>query len=214
MMEGPLSTEEINGAVENKLELSIDSVIEDHIGSFGRSQWLHVFLVSLAWIFDSQSTLVTIFSDAQPSSWKCVSSEECRGISENINGVCGLKAGTWEWVGGNRGSTIAEWSLVCDRKFLAAIPASLFFLGSLLGICLFPFSFNSTYFLDNKLLFVIKWAKPIQTAIYHPQLRCETGPIIIPDRNTGHSVELDDLIRRSRLLLFLKKIIIVFKDDF
>lgn len=47
--------------------------------------------------------------------------------------VCGLKTGSWEWVGGNTSSTIAEWGLICDRKFLAAIPASLYFLGSLIG---------------------------------------------------------------------------------
>ncbi|KAK6276356.1 hypothetical protein POUND7_006065 [Theobroma cacao] len=47
--------------------------------------------------------------------------------------VSGLAAGTWEWIGGNTTSTIAEWGLVCDRKFLAALPASLFFVGSILG---------------------------------------------------------------------------------
>lgn len=40
--------------------------------------------------------------------------------------VCGLVAESWEWVGENKTSTIAEWGFVCDRKFLAALPASLF----------------------------------------------------------------------------------------
>ncbi|KAK2655652.1 hypothetical protein Ddye_008704 [Dipteronia dyeriana] len=115
--------------------LTMDEVIEKHIGSFGWSQFLHVFLVSLAWIFDSQSTLVTIFSDAEPSSWK--SSAVNGGNHDNIASVCGLKPGSWEWVGGHKISTIAQWNLVCERKFLAAIPASLFFLGSLLGSAVF-----------------------------------------------------------------------------
>ena len=122
-----------------KLELTVDQVIEEYVGSFGFSQLLHVFLVSLAWIFDAQSTLVTIFADAQPDGWRCISSSSsssCRltNISSgDAASVCGLKPGTWEWMGGNTSSTIAEWGLICDRKFLAAMPASFYFLGSLVG---------------------------------------------------------------------------------
>ncbi|KAF2321100.1 hypothetical protein GH714_033859 [Hevea brasiliensis] len=135
---------------ETKLELTVDEVVEGYVGSLGISQLLHVFLVSLAWIFDSQNTLATIFSDAQPPSWRCISphlhadnttvvpamaaASLCSSIGDSKGGgsVCGLPPGTWEWVGGNRSSTIAEWGLICDRKFLACVPASLFFLGSLL----------------------------------------------------------------------------------
>ncbi|OVA16049.1 General substrate transporter [Macleaya cordata] len=119
-----------------KLELTVDEVIEGYVGSFGFSQLIHVFLVSLAWIFDSQNTLVTIFSDAQPS-WACKGGSGGGGNwcnkSSDDESVCGLVAGTWEWVGGISSSTIAEWGLVCDYKFRAGVPASLFFLGSLLG---------------------------------------------------------------------------------
>ncbi|KDP25005.1 hypothetical protein JCGZ_23988 [Jatropha curcas] len=134
----------------HKIELTVDEVIEEHVGSLGFSQLLHVFLVSLAWIFDSQNTLVTIFSDAQPPAWKCklpihannTASFSSLCSSENGYGsgsVCGLAPGTWEWVGGNTSSTIAEWSLICDRRFLAGVPASLFFLGSLLGSAVYGF---------------------------------------------------------------------------
>lgn len=119
-----------------KLELTVDEVVEEYVGSFGFSQLLHVFLVSLAWIFGSQNTLVTIFSDAQPSAWTCTATNaaSCGGIhGGDASSVCGLVPGTWEWVGGNKSSTIVEWGLVCDRKFLAALPSSLFFLGSLVG---------------------------------------------------------------------------------
>ncbi|KZV34779.1 organic cation/carnitine transporter 1 [Dorcoceras hygrometricum] len=118
----------------NELQLTVDEVVEEYVGSFGFSQLLQVFLVSIAWIFDSHSTLVTIFSDAQPESWRCI--EPSCGVGGRRGGtdsVCGLKPGTWEWSNGNSSSTIAEWGLVCDRRFLAAIPASLYFVGSLIG---------------------------------------------------------------------------------
>ncbi|KAK4479255.1 hypothetical protein RD792_014766 [Penstemon davidsonii] len=115
---------------ENKLQLTVDEVVEGYVGSFGFSQLLQVLLVSLAWIFDSQSTMVTVFTDAQPDSWWCIG-PECSAT------VCGLKAGTWEWSGGNTSSIVTEWGLICDRRFLAALPASLYFLGSLIGYSFF-----------------------------------------------------------------------------
>ncbi|XVF53741.1 hypothetical protein PTKIN_Ptkin05aG0123200 [Pterospermum kingtungense] len=123
---------------EVKLELSVDEVIEEYVGSFGLSQLLHVLLASLAWIFDSQNTLVTIFTDAQPGGWRCKSNYTSISSSSSLcmrqsGSVCGLEPGTWEWIGGNTTSTIAEWGLICHRKFLAALPASLFFIGSILG---------------------------------------------------------------------------------
>ncbi|KAJ7970196.1 Organic cation/carnitine transporter like [Quillaja saponaria] len=139
LVQGSLNLDE-SAASTGKLELTIDEVVDRYVGSLGFSQLLHVFLVSLAWIFDSQSTLVTIFSDAQPPAWRCkadpTSSSACmtkNSSSTNDGSVCNLVPGTWEWVTGNTSSTIAEWNLICERKFLAAIPASLFFLGSILG---------------------------------------------------------------------------------
>ena len=112
-----------------QVEMTVEEVIERHVGSLGLSQLVQVVLVSLAWMFDSQNTLVTIFTDAQPSEWRC-KAEAC---SDGGGGVCGLLPGTWEWVAGHGSTTIAEWGLICNHKFLAAIPTSLFFLGSLLG---------------------------------------------------------------------------------
>ncbi|KAJ3680427.1 hypothetical protein LUZ60_016705 [Juncus effusus] len=120
------TSEESKTLVSSHKELTIDEIIEQHVGSFGFSQLLHVFLVSLAWIFDSQNTLITIFSDAQPD-WKC------KGFGCDASSICTLNSGMWEWVGGDKSSTIAEWGLICDKKFRAGIPASLFFLGSLIG---------------------------------------------------------------------------------
>ncbi|OAY78532.1 Organic cation/carnitine transporter 1 [Ananas comosus] len=111
---------ESSNAAPQKSELTVDEIIEQHVGSFGFSQLLHVFLVSLAWMFDSQNTLVTIFSDAQPQ-WRCKGSSSSCSVHRSI---CELEKG--------KSSTIAEWGLICDKKFRAGVPASLFFVGSLL----------------------------------------------------------------------------------
>ncbi|KAJ8443272.1 hypothetical protein Cgig2_010167 [Carnegiea gigantea] len=124
-----------------KFEHTVDEVIENYVGSLGLSQIIQVVLVSFAWVFDAQSTLVTIFSDAEPD-WRCKGSVGmCNGRPGGKgSSVCGLEPGAWEWVGGHKSTTIAEWGLICDHKFLAAIPASAFFIGSLIarsgiGIC-------------------------------------------------------------------------------
>lgn len=117
----------------NKIELPVDEIIEEYVGSFGFSQLVQTFLLSLAWMFDSQNTLVTIFSDAQRA-WRCVGPSCPKGVTSSS--MCELEPGSWDWVGGRQSSTIAEWGLVCDHKFRAGLPASLFFLGSLHGIFL------------------------------------------------------------------------------
>ncbi|KAJ6295007.1 hypothetical protein OIU76_022988 [Salix suchowensis] len=134
--------ERVASPAARNLELTVEAVVEEYVGSFGWSQFLHVLLVSIVWVFDSQNTLVTIFSDAQPKSWRCInnsSSSLCMSSSSrgDVSSVCGLKPGTWEWVDGHESSIVAEWGLVCDRRFLAAVPASMFFIGSLLGSAFF-----------------------------------------------------------------------------
>ncbi|XVE63958.1 hypothetical protein DITRI_Ditri07aG0062400 [Diplodiscus trichospermus] len=163
----------VNEKEEAKLELTVDEVAEGYLGSFGLSQLLQVLLVSLAWIFDSQSTLITIFTDAKPAAWRCktidvpiandynsrnasISSSLCMSKTSNGNKgqsgpVCGLAAGSWEWIGGNTTSTVAEWGLICDRKLLAALPASLFFVGSIFG-CAFYGRLADTWFGRKKTL--------------------------------------------------------------
>ncbi|TYG43177.1 hypothetical protein ES288_D12G316700v1 [Gossypium darwinii] len=152
---------------EENMELNVDEVIERYVGSFGLPQLLQVMLVSFAWVFDSQNTLVTIFTDAQPSSWRCktsadpsLSSSWCMNNTasggdgnkgQSASHVCGLAAGSWEWIGGNSASTIAEWYLICHRKFLAAIPTSLFFIGSIIG-CAFYGRLTDVWLVRKKTL--------------------------------------------------------------
>ncbi|KAJ6295009.1 hypothetical protein OIU76_022990 [Salix suchowensis] len=128
-------------AVRN-LELTVEAVVEEYVGSFGWSQFLHVLLVLIVWVFDSQNTLVAIFSDARPKSWRCINNSSSSlymssGSRDDVSSVCALKPRTWEWVGGHESSIVAKWGLFCCRRFLAAVPASMFFIGSLRGSAFF-----------------------------------------------------------------------------
>jgi OCT family organic cation transporter-like MFS transporter 4/5 len=122
---------------EEKVEVSVEEIIEGYVGGFGYAQIIHAFLVSLAWFFDSQHTLVTIFTDKQPA-WRCVD-HQSQFSHVNMNSctkqssICEMDKSLWEWVGGNDTSIIAEWGLVCGDKFKAGLPASMFFIGSFLG---------------------------------------------------------------------------------
>ena len=41
----------------------MEDIIEEYVGGFGFAQIIHAFLVSIDWAFDSQHTLVTIFTN-------------------------------------------------------------------------------------------------------------------------------------------------------
>ncbi|KAJ4834557.1 hypothetical protein Tsubulata_923720 [Turnera subulata] len=152
LLPGNVEVAETGIMAETKLELTVDQFLEEYIGSMGWSQLLHVILVSIPWFFDCQNTLVSSFSDALPAAWRCktnttttiapTSISLCNNITSSREAgdaasVCGLVPGTWEWVGGHTSSIVAEWDIICDRTFLAALPASLFFLGSILGSALY-----------------------------------------------------------------------------
>ncbi|KAH9292646.1 hypothetical protein KI387_042168, partial [Taxus chinensis] len=81
----------------------------------GYAQVIHVFLVSLAWFFDSQHTLVTIFTDAQ-ASVRCESETSGECASSLMCDMDKRGRTSWEWVGGKGTSIIAEWDLVCEDK--------------------------------------------------------------------------------------------------
>ncbi|XP_021764685.1 organic cation/carnitine transporter 1-like [Chenopodium quinoa] len=137
----PSVTDEIttNNNVTNTItELTVEEVIENYVGSFGYLQIIQAFLVSLAWMFDAQSTLVTIFSDAEPERWRCKPNHTCNGLQSGKGiSVCGLEQDSWVWEGGKHSTILAEWGLVCNHKFLASLPASCFFLGSLIGSAIY-----------------------------------------------------------------------------
>ena len=119
----------------NGYALTVDEVIEQHIGALGFAQIMHALLVSIAWTFDAQTTLVSIFSDAQPAARLLATGAIVEGSL-----MCGMSTGEWEWVGGKSDTIVSEWDLICQHKFLVALPSTLFFIGSLFGMALNPVS--------------------------------------------------------------------------
>ncbi|KAJ4875010.1 Organic cation/carnitine transporter 1 [Raphanus sativus] len=132
----------------NGFALTVDEVIEQHIGALGFSQIMHALLVSIAWTFDAQTTLVSIFSDAQPSARLLATGAIVEGSL-----MCGMSTGEWEWIGGKSHTIVSEWDLICQHKFLVALPSTLFFIGSLFGSGVYGYLADS-WFGRKKTLFL------------------------------------------------------------
>lgn len=131
------------------INLSVDQILDQHVGGFGPAQLLHVLMVSLAWAFDAMHSFIPIFTDAQPS-WRCTASQTpdfthnvpLQLSSTSMSGqkwctpmsdLCEMDGSLWEWVDGRGSSVVSEWGLICHDKFKSGIPASLFFMGCILG---------------------------------------------------------------------------------
>ncbi|XP_061349181.1 organic cation/carnitine transporter 3-like [Gastrolobium bilobum] len=108
---------------------SISSTIEECLGELNWTQFLQAVLVSFSWFFDGQQTFITIFTDEQPS-WHCT---EQGGDSCNTSNMCSLPKGSWAWDGPTKTSMISEWGLECENSFITGLPASMFFMGCLIG---------------------------------------------------------------------------------
>ncbi|KAJ1442434.1 MFS transporter superfamily [Sesbania bispinosa] len=106
---------------------SLGSTIEQCIGEFNWTQFLQAVLVSFAWVFDAQQTFISVFTDAQPP-WHCTEQHSC-----NVSSICNLPKGSWAWDGPTQASIISEWALECENSILTGLPASMFFVGCLVG---------------------------------------------------------------------------------
>ncbi|XLT48138.1 hypothetical protein HN873_040742 [Arachis hypogaea] len=112
---------------------SINSVVEECIGELNWTQLFQVVLVSFAWFFDGQQTFITIFTDAQPS-WHCTTNQDgCESSTTKSATMCNLPNDTWSWDEPIKTSIISEWDLECVGSFITGLPASMFFVGSLIG---------------------------------------------------------------------------------
>lgn len=99
--------------------------------TFQRTQLLQVTLLSLAYFFDGQQTFISIFTDAVPT-WHCAADDG--GACTPTANICKLPVGSWAWDGGWSHQTfVSDWRLQCATSILRSLPASAFFLGSLLG---------------------------------------------------------------------------------
>lgn len=130
------------------INLSVDQILDQHVGGFGPAQQLHVLMVSLAWAFDALQSLIPIFTDAQPP-WRCTVSQT-PDLTHNVtlqlpasmsgqkwctpkSSLCEMDGSLWEWVDGRGSSVVSEWGLICHDNFKSGVPASLFFMGCILG---------------------------------------------------------------------------------
>ncbi|KAL5746652.1 hypothetical protein ACOSP7_027798 [Xanthoceras sorbifolium] len=108
---------------------SLDEIIEQSIGGFAWSQFFQAILVSLASIFDSQQSFISVYTDGEPT-WHCINNTTCNSISSNI---CELPRSDWAWDGTASKTIISEWGLECSSAFIKGLPASSHFMGCLLG---------------------------------------------------------------------------------
>ncbi|KAJ0044674.1 hypothetical protein Pint_04333 [Pistacia integerrima] len=119
-----------NKAVTEKL--CIDDMLQKYCGEFGPWQLRHFVLTSLAWALEAFHTMVMIFADRVPK-WKCLG-PECDAATTSF---CGLQPGSWTWSGGEEGSTVAEWWLICEEKYKVGLVQALFFGGCMIGAGVF-----------------------------------------------------------------------------
>ncbi|CAH9119825.1 unnamed protein product [Cuscuta epithymum] len=117
----------------DKMErLTVDDMLQKYCGEFGRWQWKHFVLTSLAWALEGIHTMVMIFADRDPG-WRCITTGSAGCPSPGSSNVCGLGPGLWEWEGGLKSSTVSEFGLVCGHKYRVGLVQALFFAGCMIG---------------------------------------------------------------------------------
>lgn len=116
--------------LDHQEQHSLDDTIEKYIEGFGPAQYLQVILVSLAFLFDGQQTFISDFSDAVPS-WHCTdfSNQTCYSSSN----FCNLSNTEWAWDEPASSSIVSDWALECGSSVIVGLPASSYFVGSLIG---------------------------------------------------------------------------------
>ncbi|GMH05690.1 hypothetical protein Nepgr_007530 [Nepenthes gracilis] len=135
-LQSPLISPENKSTSPEKM--GIDEMLQRYCGEFGRWQWRHFVLTSLAWALEALHTMVMIFADREPT-WRCVEAwPGCTMGSGTDRGVCDLEPGSWEWTGGGHGSsTVTEWGLICGDKYKVGLVQALFFGGCAIGAGIF-----------------------------------------------------------------------------
>ncbi|KMT02666.1 hypothetical protein BVRB_9g203430 [Beta vulgaris subsp. vulgaris] len=133
---GSKPVEEVEEKNTTPPSMSIDDMIEQSVGRLNVTQILQVLLTTLAPLFDSQQTYISIFAHAQPT-WHCTSSNTNSKIScssSNNSNICRLSKSDWAWDSPNvHTSIISEWDLECASSFITGFPTTCYFVGCLLG---------------------------------------------------------------------------------
>ena len=121
--------------------VSIDDILKNWAGEFGKSQALHFTISSFAWALEALHTLVVVFADKNPS-WRCItnanpmaahSSPILCGGSMHMSSICSMDRSLWEWTHGKSESTVSEWDLICGNTYKKGLAQSSFFIGCLIG---------------------------------------------------------------------------------
>lgn len=140
---------ELKPTVESVPErLTVDAMLQKYCGEFGPWQLRNFLLGNLSYTLEAFHTMVMIFADRNVE-WRCLNgdSDDCNAAAKD---VCGLKPGSWEWVGSRGSSTVAEWDLVCGNKYKVGLAQAIFFLGCTLGIsCSLNYLMDSNNAADN-----------------------------------------------------------------
>ncbi|KAL2466863.1 Organic cation/carnitine transporter 4 [Abeliophyllum distichum] len=116
-------------------KLCVDEMLKKYCGEFGFWQLRHFMLTSLAWALEGLHTMVMIFADREPA-WRCSGSSGV-ACSTEAKSVCHLEPGSWEWIGGSKSSTVAEFGLICGEKYKVGLVQALFFGGCMIGAGVF-----------------------------------------------------------------------------
>lgn len=113
----------------NNLLHSLGQIIEQSEASFGWNQFFQSILVSLASLFDGTQTFISVYTDATPT-WHCTSDTTTCNTSSDI---CDLVTSDWAWDSISSKTIISDWNLQCSSSFISGLPASSYFMGSVLG---------------------------------------------------------------------------------
>ncbi|KAG6545400.1 hypothetical protein Mapa_012999 [Marchantia paleacea] len=117
---------------EGREYLTVDEMLVKYVGEFGRAQFWHFVLVSLAWTVEALHTMSMIFGDRVPD-WRCVDQGDGGGSCSPSSSLCDLAPGSWEWVDGKSASTVSQFNLICGEEYKVGLAGSLFFIGALFG---------------------------------------------------------------------------------
>ncbi|KAL4030216.1 hypothetical protein IC575_008452 [Cucumis melo] len=150
-MGDPVEERDVKLVAESEPErLTIDAMLQKYCGEFGPWQLRNFLLSNLSCTLEAFHTMVMIFADRDVE-WRCLDRYGCDATAKD---VCGLKPGTWEWVGGRGSSTVVEWSLVCGDKYKVGLAQAIFFIGCTLGAGIFGHLSDSSFGRKRSLILV------------------------------------------------------------
>ncbi|KAK7313946.1 hypothetical protein VNO77_39153 [Canavalia gladiata] len=115
-------------AVQEKLVVSPDELIESGLRNFGWSGLVQCILVSIAMYFDAQQSFIAIYTDDYPT-WHCTDLSICASDSD----ICKLPKSSWAWDGPSSKTIVSQFGLECASSFITGLPQSSFFIGCLFG---------------------------------------------------------------------------------